>query len=309
MVQRSRMLLLVLLALAGSSQLYAEKLYTARDANGNLVFSDAPVAGSEILAVQQVEVAQGPCASIGRVGADDDVRLRGVNDCFGPVEVRVDVSEAQNIRSDQPRQFSATLPARESRELLHLQRDNPRLGFRYRIEHRIVPGDPRSRHQPPGPYLLPVAEGTRVGISQAFHGAITHTHPQSEYAVDLPMPEGTPIHAARDGVIMEVANDFFTGGTGEEYAVRANFIRILHDDGTMALYAHLGVESIRHPTGSRVAAGELIAASGNTGYSSGPHLHFAIQQNLGGELRSVPFEFADRDGAGFVPEQGMTVSR
>jgi len=289
--------------------LHAEKLYTARDANGNLVFSDVPVAGSEVVAVQQVEVASGFCASVSKLGEKDDVALRGVNDCYGPVEVRVALSEARNIRSDRPPSFSVTLPARSSRELVRLRRADPRQGFRYALSHTLVPGDPQARHLPPRPYLPPVPAGQRFPISQAFHGALTHGHPQSEYAVDIPMAEGTPVHAARGGVIMEVANDFFTGGTEERFAERANFIRILHKDGTMALYAHLQLESLRYPRGSRVAAGQLIAASGNTGYSSGPHLHFAIQQNLGGELRSIPFVFAGSDGTAFAPEPGLTVAR
>jgi murein DD-endopeptidase MepM/ murein hydrolase activator NlpD len=108
---------------------------------------------------------------------------------------------------------------------------------------------------------------------------------------------------------MNVAHDFFTGGKGAQFTEKANFIRILHDDGTMALYAHLKVESIQYPVGARVARGQFIAESGNTGYSSGPHLHFTVQKNFGMELRSIPFEFADSRGGGFVPEAGMVVRR
>jgi murein DD-endopeptidase MepM/ murein hydrolase activator NlpD len=123
------------------------------------------------------------------------------------------------------------------------------------------------------------------------------------------MPEGTPIHAARAGIIMDVANDNFTGGTGPKFEEKANIIRILHEDGTMALYAHLKLESIRYPVGTPVERGQFIAESGNTGYSSGPHLHFAVQRNHGMELRSIPFQFESRDGSPFSPERGMAVGR
>jgi len=77
----------------------------------------------------------------------------------------------------------------------------------------------------------------------------------------------------------------------------------------MAIYAHLELESIRYPAGTRVERGQFIAESGNTGYSSGPHLHFAVQKNFGMDLRSIPFRFQDEDGASFVPLMGMKVSR
>jgi murein DD-endopeptidase MepM/ murein hydrolase activator NlpD len=64
----------------------------------------------------------------------------------------------------------------------------------------------------------------------------------------------------------------------------SNSIRILHDDGSMAVYAHLQVGRAQVYVGMRVQAGQLIAYSGNTGFSSGPHLHFAVQVNQGMNL-------------------------
>ncbi|QTA83212.1 Peptidase M23 domain-containing protein [Desulfonema limicola] len=121
------------------------------------------------------------------------------------------------------------------------------------------------------------------------------------------MPEGTKICAAREGVVMDIANDFFTGGAEAAFGERANLIRILHDDGTMAVYAHLKLESARFPLGTRVPEGRVIAESGNTGFSTGPHLHFVIQKNTGMNLAAVPFEFQGRDGKGFTPVLGMVL--
>ena len=70
---------------------------------------------------------------------------------------------------------------------------------------------------------------------------------------------------------------------------RANFIRLLHDDGSMAVYAHLQPEGVQVRTGQRVRLGQRIGLSGNTGFSTAPHLHFVLQVNRGMRLQSIPF--------------------
>ncbi len=145
-------------------------------------------------------------------------------------------------------------------------------------------------------------------VSQSFKGKYSHSSPWSEYAVDIAMPEGTPIHAARSGIIMDIARDFYTGGDDiNKYGERANLVRILHDDGTMGVYAHLKLESVRFGLGRRVEEGVYIAESGNTGFSTGPHLHFVIQKNIGMKLVSIPFQFEGAKGRGFTPEAGMVL--
>ena len=121
------------------------------------------------------------------------------------------------------------------------------------------------------------------------------------------MPKGTPVLAARDGVVMTVDNDFYGAGLDmEKYGDRANNVRIVHADGTMAVYAHLQVESVRVHVGEQVHAGQPIALSGNTGYTTGPHLHFVVQRNATWDWISVPFQFSGPQGE-FTPEAGMMV--
>ena len=148
-------------------------------------------------------------------------------------------------------------------------------------------------------WIKPVwSRSTRVG--KASHG-----DKQNYYAVDIDMPEGTPVLAARDGVVMTVDNDFYGAGLDlSQYGDRANNIRIAHSDGTMAVYAHLQLESAKVAVGDRVRAGQQLALSGDTGYTSGPHLHFCIQVNANMQIVSVPFNFSAR-GAAFQPEPGM----
>jgi murein DD-endopeptidase MepM/ murein hydrolase activator NlpD len=102
------------------------------------------------------------------------------------------------------------------------------------------------------------------------------------------MPEGTPIVAARGGIVVKTENQ----QTGRGNNPSGNFVRILHDDGTMGVYLHLMKGSVAVNEGGRVAAGTFLARSGNTGNSTGPHLHFVVQRNVGLALESIPFDFS-----------------
>ena len=68
-------------------------------------------------------------------------------------------------------------------------------------------------------------------------------------------------------------------------------VRVLHDDGTMSLYAHLNWNTIRVVPGQRVARGESLGRSGNTGFSTTPHLHFQVMTAAQDGLGAVSFPF------------------
>jgi murein DD-endopeptidase MepM/ murein hydrolase activator NlpD len=229
-----------------------------------------------------------------------------VNGYYGPVEIEVELSTPAPVVTEPPLPQRFVVPgvsemlAFTVRPVGYVDRGH------YSLRYRSVIGDPKAKHEPARPYRPPFPRGRGFFISQAFHGDSTHHDPQSTYAVDIAMPEGTPVCAARAGVVIEVANDYFENGLDvARYAARANLVRILHTDGTMALYAHLKLESARVVPGRRVEEGQVIAESGNTGYSSGPHLHFAVQKNEGLRLVSIPFLFRDADDHGIIPRQGM----
>jgi murein DD-endopeptidase MepM/ murein hydrolase activator NlpD len=152
-------------------------------------------------------------------------------------------------------------------------------------------------HRPDGPYRAPFALARQFRVTQAYPSHITHVDAASAYAVDIEMPVGTQIYAARGGTVIEVASQYFEGSDDAKRAARANVVRILHADGTMALYAHLNWDSIRVRPGQVVERGEYIADSGNTGFSSGPHLHFAVIRNSGLHHESLPVQFVRPSGA------------
>jgi murein DD-endopeptidase MepM/ murein hydrolase activator NlpD len=164
-------------------------------------------------------------------------------------------------------------------------------------------------HAPERPYRAPFAVANAYPISQTFPIGITHTTPDSYYAVDFAMPVGTDIYAARGGIVFEVASTNFRGGTDpEQDGAAANLVRIMHDDGSHAVYAHLNWNTIRVRPGDRVERGEYIADSGNTGFTTGPHLHFAVMVNRGMRLESVPIVFEGPNFSEVVPATGNTLS-
>lgn len=127
----------------------------------------------------------------------------------------------------------------------------------------------------------------RHAISQGVNGSFSHNTPQSRYAVDIAMPEGTAIYAARSGTVVKVKND----QSGKSSNPNGNYLRILHHDGTSSAYLHLQHGSIVVKAGQRVEKGRHVASSGNTGRSTGPHLHFVVQRYVSNRFESIPFRF------------------
>ncbi len=149
-------------------------------------------------------------------------------------------------------------------------------------------------------YIPPFHAGNKFLIVQGFGGKQTHHTQPSLYAVDIAMPEGEPVCAARRGVVVNLNND------GDKRM--SQFVHIEHDDKTIGDYEHLQVGSIKVNIGQSVIMGECFAQVGNTGYSTGAHLHFAVLRKQGffGQLVSQPFMFKGNSGV-FVPERLMWI--
>lgn len=299
---------LVLLAASFPAEATAEKIFKYKSENGTLSFSDRYDGSKGLVDVEQVEPYEPKYrVSIDKVGSDADFRLIAHNEYYGPVEVRFELKTAENVSSNSVFPCSFVVKAREKRELFHMWIADRGKAGSYAYTTGVVIGDPAAMHNDDLLYALPISvkDLGQVSISQGFNGAATHGDSQSRYAIDIPAPEGMPVRAARAGTVMDVANDYFRTGQENRLLTRANYVRILHDDGTMALYAHLQLESIQVRMGDRVATGQVVARVGSTGFSSGPHLHFAVQKNCSGELRAIPFRLQGPNDLGVVPATGM----
>lgn len=288
-------------------QAFAQTLYKYRGSDGEWIYTDRPPQGEQVAETRQLEQGNAqPKLTVTDRRYDGQVGLIAQNEFFSPVEVVVALDELVNVGFPPPdAALRWVVPARSSTELLRLDtlEANATAGISFRFVW--IPGDPGSEHRPPRPYRVPFALANAYRVSQAFPTGITHTTPDSRFAVDIAMPVGTDIHAARSGVVVEVASQNYRGGIDTTRdGAEANLVRILHDDGTFAIYAHLNWNSIRVRPGDEVQRGQYIADSGNTGFSSGPHLHFAIVRNHNLRLDSVPFYFEGPNGSEVTPETG-----
>ena len=211
----------------------------------------------------------------------------------GPVQVRLALSAVEGLRAVPALPTEAVLDAGSERLLARLYRDGSTAGGGPRLDLVQVPGDPRARPVD-FPYRLPF-EGAPVRVDQGFGGRYSHADAANRHALDFALPGGTPVLAARAGVVMEIVADDPRAG---------HLVRILHDDGGMAVYAHLQAGGASVRVGERVGQGQRIALSGNTGYSTAPHLHFAVQANAGMQLRSIPFRlFTDAGELKFARDE------
>ena len=202
------------------------------------------------------------------------------NDGPSTISARLTLS-GDNVASDRISPMDIVVPRYTAQRIVRVWPADPQRTMRitYRSSHHF--GDAAARHDPLARYRMPFEDGKTFRIDQYFGGRITtHNTEHDAHAIDIAMPEETPIVAARAGIVVDVTLDNFAGAADPSLVDRANSVTIQHDDGTVAQYAHLAPRAALVSRGQHVAAGDRIGLSGNTGYSSGPHLHFSVSQPL-----------------------------
>lgn len=123
------------------------------------------------------------------------------------------------------------------------------------------------------PYFLPYQTNASYNVHQGYNGRFSH---QSKNALDFNMPVGTGVYAIREGIVVKVIEKHNKGCKKPSCVSYGNYILIYHNDGTFASYVHLKKNGAIVNKGDPVEKGQLIGYSGNTGWSSGPHLHLQV---------------------------------
>jgi len=156
------------------------------------------------------------------------------------------------------------------------------------------------------PYLLPYKRKKK--LIQGNFGKFSHNHEGSFHAFDFGTKVGDTIYAAREGKVISIKGDSNKFGRTRKFSSFANYIVILHDDGTTAYYYHLNYEGVLIKNGEMVQRGQAIGISGMTGFTTVPHLHFVVRVPTEdrGNI-SIPIEFEGYMGKKF--KQGRKYAR
>lgn len=255
-------------------------------------FGDSPKAVKD-LSVSDIQ-GRGYDFTFYPIAEGGEICLTAHNRGEAPVTVSVEMSHEENVATDRSFPFEYVVPANTKlciAKIRRLYKDRD-LGFQYSSSWII--GDLNARHYAHDGYRLPWQRSESYPVGQAYGGPITtHTERSSQFAVDFSMPMGTTVLAARSGTVVNLEDSFGAGAMDKVYADKANFVDVLHNDGTIATYAHLAGVKVRR--GQRVSVGEKIGISGSSGFSSGPHLHFVVWRPEKGwkglEQVSLPVEF------------------
>ncbi len=288
---------LVCVVLIVVTSLYApgafSEIYKYQDANGKWQFSDKKPkdANPEIIEYKSHEAK--------RIKPDFWVEkgegvnhLQVGNPFHAPLQIELKSKQAKSGHKEW------VIPAQAVTRLITSKEAIEPYDYRWQLGNpEAVPGNQF--------YHYPIKSGSCVHISQGFNGRFSHSKDSSRYAIDIAANVGTSVVAARSGVVVQVKDDYHMGGVNEYFLDKANYISIIHEDGSIARYVHILLGSAEVKPGDRVQVGQELAKSGSSGFSSGPHLHFVVVRNGGFRDLSIPFQLIAPDGARVTPAEGL----
>lgn len=263
---------------------------SARPFSGLLIASAALVASSPLFADCRDEWI---CVDAVDQGGNVELRAKNLRDFPVTYTLRV---RTRYFDVAGPKTVTRTLAPQESARIMMLNQSDERREGRYRYFLEWTVGDKDAVHDDDYLYALPYASGRSYRVLQGYGSRFSHTGLEA-YAIDFDMHEGTPVHAARAGVVARVEESHSIGCWRDGCGRYANYIVILHNDGTTGEYYHLRHEGALVNVGDSVARGQKIGLSGNTGHTTMPHLHFAVYRATEwGNTQSIPVRFQSADG-------------
>ncbi|MCD4668428.1 MAG: M23 family metallopeptidase, partial [Sulfurimonas sp.] len=224
---------------------------------------------------------------------------------LNPYSVTVNVKESyKNLKYNKAVKNILSLKSNEKKEYIRLYKQKGALSYSYNYRYSWIIGSLNAVHDESYVYRLPYSKGKSYMVTQGFNGKATHQE-HSQYAIDFGMPEGTKICAAREGTVVKTKENSNKGGYDKKFSSFGNHITIEHSDCTFSTYYHLKKNGVLVKIGQKIDRGEIIGYSGNTGYSSGPHLHFAVfKANSATTTKTIPIRLLGEKGIINIPQRG-----
>lgn len=214
------------------------------------------------------------------------------NDAPIPMQIQVNFTELNNMKSEGGQTLYKVVEKSSSKVLMgKVVKTANNYNFKYSYTYYL--GNPNSNTVNNYAYLLPFGHGTKYKVGQGYNGTFSHANTS---AIDFNMSQGTPVNAARDGIVVEIKEDSNVGGNDRKYINDANYVLIYHEDGTTAVYAHFKKDGVMVSLGDKVKKGYTLGYSGNTGFSSGAHLHFQVNKIMKMNQTSIPTNFLSSTG-------------
>ncbi|TYK65178.1 peptidoglycan DD-metalloendopeptidase family protein [Colwellia echini] len=285
----------LVISIAHSNISIAGQLYKYKDANGHWAFSDKPPETEQTFETLGYSKNKKSVSNVRLyyVKNSEGFDLHVQNKLYAPIEIEI-LNPETKITTNK------VIAAKGDERLFSLKNKAGKLNSRW------IMGDPATNIDDYN-YFPPFSSPKGHRITQGFNGKFSHKSDYSKYAIDIAMDVGTYITAVRAGTVVRVKDDYHMSGTTQYFLDKANVIMVLHDDGTIASYAHILMDTAIVKEGDKVAIGDKLARSGSSGFSTGPHLHFSIIRNAGLKNISIPFTFIDTKGLVFTPKRAMYI--